>query len=167
MPVQRKAVLAGIECLSSPCPQVPKLFLSYCASLCGLCISGHFIVHEGPSFHFYIPASRKEQEVKKKGHGSYLLRKILSSFQITFSLISHWSELSHARLFWMTVQLKIRNLVLDTQENAYWGLTVLATEFKSHQISRCPYTTLVFRSLILSGTLFSCTLNCAFQTVIQ
>lgn len=99
IPVQRKAVHAGIECLSSPCPQVSKLFLSCCSSLCGLCISGHFIVQEVPSFHVYIPASRKEQEVKKKGHSSYLLRKILSHFPMTFSLISHWSELSHGCLY--------------------------------------------------------------------
>ena len=99
VPVQRKAAHAGIECLSSPCPQVPKLFLSCCSSLCGLCISGHFIVQEVPSFHVYIPASRKEQQVKKKGHSSYLLRKILSHFPMTFSLISHWSELSHGCLY--------------------------------------------------------------------
>jgi len=99
IPVQRKAAHAGIECLSSPCLQAPKLFVSCCSSLCGLCISGHFIVQEGPSFHVYIPASRKEQEIKKKGHGSYLLRKILSHFPMTFSLISHWSELSHGRLY--------------------------------------------------------------------
>ena len=167
MPVQRKAVLAGRVFIFTMSSGTQALSILLCQSLWPLYLKS---LHSPRRPQLSLLHSSQQKRARGQEKGTWQLSFEEDSQQLPndiFFNIPLVRTQSCSSLFWMTVQLKIRSLVLDTQENAYLGLTVLATEIKSHQISRCPYTTLVFSSLILSGTLFSCTLNCAFQTVIQ